>query len=306
MLDRQTQVRVAVGFGALALALGGVLLATTRPRDRGTAGSESNPVVLVISPAYGDATLASDLGRALSEEAGVRIELRRASSRVDALTATSMPNVDGGILPLFDYLLARQELGVEATLQLTRGGGARDAASVLLVKDDSPITAVAGLADQPVAFVDHDSTTGYLLPAHLLKEQGVTVRPVFTGSHDASLAKLTAGDVAAAGTYAHDRPGFRVLASAGAAPNEPVFFHPRLPRATRDKVTAAFVTLAGKPGGRALFARMSDVTGVATVDDTAYAQVTSVLAATQQQLEDVVPGGRRLVQQLNAPSPTPD
>lgn len=297
--------RVVAIVAAVALALAAVVVVTSVRRTRASAGSARNPVVLVLSPAHGDAALAADLGPALSRESGLHVEVRAARSRASAVAAIGMPGVDGGVLPLFDYLLARQEFGVEAALQLVRGAGQRQAESVLLVQADGGPASVAALAGQRVAFVDRASTTGYLLPARFLADQGVTVTPVFTGDHEASLAMLARGEVAAAATFAHARPGTRVLATAGSAPAEPVFFNPHLPRTTRARLAAAFASLAAKPPGQALLARLAETTGVAPVDDAAYAPITAVLAASEQRLEDVVPGGRRLVQQLHAPAPRP-
>lgn len=301
MLDRRTQVRLVAVIAVIALGLGAALLLTARPRSRASAGSAKNPVVLVLSPAHADAGLAGELGAALSRASGLHVELRRMSSRAAAVAAIAMPGVDGGVLPLFDYLLARQEFGVQAALQLVRGNGQCDAASVLLVKDGTVLAGADGLAGLPVAFVDRASTTGYLLPARYLVERGVEVKPVFSGDHETSIAMLARGEVVAVGTYAHHRPGFHVLAPAGSAPNEPVFFHPRLPRATRDRIAAAFTSLASSAEGQTLLARMAEATGVAPVDDAAYTQISAALAVTEQRLEDLVPGGHRLVQQLHTP-----
>ncbi|MBZ0233471.1 MAG: phosphate/phosphite/phosphonate ABC transporter substrate-binding protein, partial [Deltaproteobacteria bacterium] len=139
-----------------------------------------------------------------------------------AFELAGTPAVDGGVLPILDYLLAQQEYGVQASLQLLRGRtGSHDVSAVIVVQASSPLTTVEQLAGKPVAFVERSSTTGYLLAARLLQERKVTVQPVFTGDHAASLAQLEAGKVAAAATFAADRPGTRVLAEAGTVPNEP-------------------------------------------------------------------------------------
>ena len=129
--------------------------------------------------------------------------------------------------------------------------------------------------------------------------------PVFTGDHTASLAQLAAGKVAAAATFAADRADARTLAEAGTVPNEPVFFHPRLPRATRDRLVVAFAALPANPDGLALLAELADATGVAPIDDTAYSKVNDLLAATRHDLVDLVPDGRTLVERSRQPPPPP-
>ncbi len=304
MPERQTGRVVAVLIVVGLLATAAVLFALGRGRRDG-AGSRGNPVVLILSPSHGDASVAARLGAALSTSSGLTIEVRSARTRAEAVAATGLASVDGGILPIFDYLLAHQEFGVRAGLQLVRGDGERATAGVILVRDDSPITALTQLAGQPIAFVDRSSTTGYLLAARLLQEQRIDVRPVFTGDHVASLSQLTAGTVAAAATYRHQRAGLRVIAAAGTVPNEPLFFHPRLPDATRDRILAAFVGLATTTDGRALLGQLAEATGVAPIDDAAYGEVNDLLAATRQRLVDLVPEGRRLVERRHQPVPPP-
>jgi ABC-type phosphate/phosphonate transport system substrate-binding protein len=275
--------RAIAGVWVLAAVVAGAMLFFVDRRPRDSAGSRDNPVVLVLSPAHGDAAVATRLGAALSQHSGLAVEVRATRTRAEAFELAGQDSVDGGLLPILDYLLAHQELGVEASVQLLRGrAGVRDVSAVIVVRADSPITTVEQLAGQPVAFVERSSTAGYLLAARFLQGRHVTVQPVFTGDHDASLAALSAGTAAAAATFATDRPGTRVLAEAGTVPNEPVFFHPRLPRATRDRLVAAWSALAASADGRALLADLADATGVAPIDDAAYAAINDVLAAPHE------------------------
>jgi phosphonate transport system substrate-binding protein len=298
--------RALAGVVVLGIVVAAVLIFAVDRRERATAGKPGNPVVLVISPAHGDAEIARRLGDALTVQSGINVEVRATRTRAEAFQLAGAASVDGGILPILDYLLAHQELGVQASLQLLRGrSGSHDVSAVLLVKSDSPITTVEELGGKPVAFVDRSSTTGYLLAARLLQDRRVTVQPVFTGDHAASLAQLASGSVAAAATFAADRAGVRVLATTGTVPNEPVFFHPRLPRATRDRIIAAFVAIAASPDGRAILASMADTAGVAAIDDSAYRAVNDLLAATRNDLVDLVPDGRTLVERSRQPPPPP-
>jgi phosphonate transport system substrate-binding protein len=296
--------RAIAGVLVLAAVVAAAMFVFVGRRHRGTAGTAGNPVVLVLSPAYGDAEVARRLSAALSHHAGITVEVRATRTRQEAFELAGQATVDGGILPLLDYLLAHQEHGVQAALQLVRRAGT-DAHGVLLVRADSPIRSVEELAGKPVAFVEPSSTTGYLLAARLLQDKHVTVQPSFTGDHARSVELVAAGTVAAAATFAHDRPGMRVLAETGAIPNEPIFFHPRLPRATRDRIVAAFTALAASADGRALLLELAETTGVAPVDDTAYNAVNDLLAATRHDLVDLVPDGRTLVERSRQPPPPP-
>ena len=281
----------AIAAGAVAL---GVVIASRGPT---TAGAKGDPFVLMVSPGHGTPESAARLGAALSASTGLAVEVRRAESAAEAIDTAGTASVDAALLPVFEYLLLRQEHGVEARLQVLRDGGARSYHGVLLVREGAGIDELADLAGKKVAYVDPASTTGFLLPARHLAAAGVAVEPVFTGSHDASLAELAAGRVDAAATYEDaPPPGLTRLAGTGEVPNEPVFFDPRVPAATRDRVIAALVDLAATPEGRALLAETGGITGFAPVADGDYQPVRDLLADTQKSLQDVVPGAWRLVE----------
>lgn len=284
---------VAAVIAAASVALGFVVAM----KDPGTTGGKRDPFVLMISPGHGTPESAQRLAAALSAKAGLAVEVRRAADTAEAIETAGTASVDAALLPLFEYLLLRQEYGVEARLQVLRDDGARSFAGVLLVRADAGIDDVRDLAGQKVAYVDPASTTGFLLAARYLADAGVTVEPVFTGSHDAAVAALTAGTVAAAATYDDaPRPGLRKLAGTGDVPNEPVFFHPRVAGAARDKVIAALVDLSVTPEGKQLLAETGAITGFASVTDADYAAVHDLLAATQKRLADLVPGAWWLVE----------
>jgi ABC-type phosphate/phosphonate transport system substrate-binding protein len=287
----------AAAFAVAAIVLGVVVAS----RGARSTGATRDPFVLVLSPGHATPDAARRLGEALSSATGLAVEVRRAADGEEAIATAGTASVDAGLLPIFEYLLVRQEFGVEARLQVLREGGAHGYTGMLLARADGGIDALADLAGRRVAFVDRASTTGFLLPARLLAAAGVTVEPVFAGDHEAAVRALLDGGVAAAATY--DRPpppGLRRLATTGQVPNEPVFFHPRVPRATREKVAAALVALSSTDPGRALLAETGGVTGFAPIADADYAEVRDLLAATQHDLADVVPGAWRLLDRARA------
>jgi phosphonate transport system substrate-binding protein len=278
-------------IAAAAVALG-VIVTSGAAR---TTGAARDPFVLVLSPGHATEDSARRLAAALSKETGLAVEARRAPDADDALATAGTASVDAGLRPIFEYLLLRQEFGVEARLQVLREGG-RDYSGAVLVRADGGISRLADLTGQRVAYVDRASTTGFLLPARHLAAAGVDVVPVFAGTHEAALEALRDGRVSAAATY--DRPpppGLRRLAATGEVPNEPVFFHPRVPPATRDRVVAALLALSTSDAGRALLAETGGLTGFTPVTDAEYGSVRDLLAATQRGLADVVPGAWRLL-----------
>ena len=287
---------VAVAVLACSLALG-----CTR-REPEMLGQPGHPVVLVLSPAHGTPEVARDLGASLARQSGLAIEVKVASSPDDAVGMLGSPQVDGGIVSLFEYLLARQEFGVQAAAMVLRGAGQRTYAGVILVRADGTITTPRDLAGKRVAFVDPRSTTGYLLAARSLAEAGVNIQPVFVGSHAAAIDAVRSGRVDAAATFeAAQDPDLRVLARTGEVPNEPVVFRAGVPIAVRQRIVGALTSMAGTEAGRGILGRVAGITGFIPAADADYADVGRLLRESRQKLEDLVPGGWQLVNERRRP-----
>lgn len=263
-------------------------------RDRASTGTAKNPFVLVVSPAHATPDVASELERALAEASGLTVRVRLAEGGADAVAAAGLQSADAGLLPVFEYLLARQEFGVEARLQSLRDG-AREYAGVIVVAESSPVRTLAELAGKRIAYVEPTSTTGYLLALRALGD--VRVTSSFAGSHDAAVEQVRAGAVEAAATYAAPRAGLRVVAETGAVPNEPVFFSPKVPVAVREKIERAFGAL-----DPALLGRLAGISGFAPTTDEAYRPVHDLLRDTARSAPDLVPGGRHLVEWRSVPA----
>lgn len=277
-----------------------VLVGSACRRDRSSTGTPGNPFTIVISTAHASPEMARELETALSKQSGLTIRVRVAAPGADAVSTAGLQEADAGLLPVFEYLLARQEYGVRAGLQVIRTGGNRYT-GVLVVNEGSAVRGISDLKGRKVAFVDRSSTTGYLLAIRALKDAGVEVTPVFKGGHDAVLAALAAGEVDAAATFAAERPGVRVLAETGSVPNEPVFFAAKVLPEAREKVARALVELVATPEGRALFEQIADITGFAPITDDDYREVHDLLADIDRNVADLVLGGRHLVETRNAP-----
>jgi ABC-type phosphate/phosphonate transport system substrate-binding protein len=134
--------------------------------------------------------------------------------------------------------------------------------------------------------------TGFLLPAKLLRDAGVEVRPVWLGSHDAALEALRAGRVMAAAHYKGSvvgQPAFRVLAHTPPIANEPVFVQPDLAAEARDALRRGLVEVAR--GGPWLLEGVAGATGFRAAAAATYAEARAMVRAAGQAVEDLVPEG---------------
>lgn len=218
-----------------ALALSGLACRRQVPgRDRA--------LVIVFGPHH--APVSAELLRArLESSSTLKLELRAVKSSDEAVDLVQSGGADAALLPLFDYLFCAGVFEVEPLVQVVRHDVVTQS-SELLVPAESALRDLAGLRGQRVGYVDQYSVTGFLLPAAQLGEAGIAVEPVWLGSHDAVLAAVKEGKVAAGATYAgHSTTvsGLRVLATTGAVANEPLFVQTRVPTEVRGALKRALL-----------------------------------------------------------------
>jgi phosphonate transport system substrate-binding protein len=132
--------------------------------------------------------------------------------------------------------------------------------SLILVRADSPFRTLEDLRGRNFAFVDPNSTSGYLIPlVHFLRE--ARIRPedhfrnvVFAGSHNAAILSVLNGRVDAAATADTllsraieagqvRREDFRAIWTSPPIPNSPITASARLSVPCRALITRAFLNL---------------------------------------------------------------
>ena len=140
----------------------------------------------------------------------------------------------------------------------------------IVVPSDSPVTSLAQLNGQEVAFAGPEAIIIYKVPYAYLMSQNITVRPVFAGNQDAAFAQLFSGKVAAAGgnsqlvdAYAR-REGkkFRVLWSSEPFQELALMVSDKVPEKDARAVASAFIDMAKDPRGREILRQVSKEVGL--------------------------------------------
>jgi phosphonate transport system substrate-binding protein len=228
---------------------------------------------------------------------------------VDVVRAIGDEQCDAALLNVFAYLFARSEYGAKAILQVRRQGSGTYGGAIL-VREQSRLRSLRDLEGRTIAFNNPHSLSGFLLPAKLLRDQGIRFQPpVFTGNHAASLAALLAGQVDAATTFYHPGPDggqiplaetgvprgtVRVLAVTESIPYEPLFVRRGLSLDARQRILRAFEVVAGSPQGKAALHGLAEIDGFAPARDDAYEPVARTIREAGKALEDLIPGAWRL------------
>ncbi len=274
-------------------------------RNEATVGTPSNPLVVVLSPAYSPASLPGaekTLRERLEKASGLTLNLRVAASQSEAVNSFAAGKTDAALLRLEEYLVARQEYGVSPGLQALREAGASDYEAVLLARQDNK-TSLDSLTGGKIGFVGPYSVSGFTLPSIYLKKAGESFIPVFSAGHDENVERLLNGELDAAATYARyasKRKGLKVLAVTGRIPNEPLVVRRGLDAAKREKLLTAFVSLAGDPEGRKTLGAMADITGFGPVDASVYKPIHDIIRMDGKSVYDLIPDGWNIYR-LNQP-----
>lgn len=193
--------------------------------------------------------------------------------------------------------------GLEPLVTSQRNGSTRYC-SVLFTRADTPIQVIGDLRGKTVAWVDHCSAAGYLLPRLHLAAEGLNVttlfrRELFLGSHGEVVRAVFDGRADAGATYggppdaadADARSGFadvapgrpvRVLFRTAAVAADAVVCDTRLPAPLRDKLTRALLHLGTFSVGRRVTRLVFGADGFAPADLEGLRELRTLVAAARQ------------------------
>jgi phosphate/phosphite/phosphonate ABC transporter binding protein len=205
----------------------------------------------------------------MGESAGIEIVREDASSYEALATEVKEARVDVAWLP--PIVFVRLGDAVEPLGSILRDGKSAYEAA-LVVKSDSRIRTIDGLAGTRAGWVDPWSAAGFVLPRVKLALLGVDPRSVFRtetfhGSHRAVMTALHEGSCDVAGTYAQaddkgnvsagawseiDGAEVRVLATFGAIPPDVIGVRKDFPKDAREKVLVALRAACSEESARSV------------------------------------------------------
>lgn len=238
---------------------------------------EVKPLVMGLVPVANSEKLTEDIApfhEMLSKNMGIKVDGFIASNYVGVVEALGTGTVDFALIPPFAYMLANKKHGSEALLSTLDKHGENGYYSVLIVKADSGINDVKDLAGKKFAFVDPSSTSGYIFPAVILKDNGLDIekdiQAQFSGGHDKSIQLLINGDVDAIGTYERainkylkEFPDLdkklKVLIKSDLIPGVTLTVSPKVDKETKEKIIKAFTEVGNSEEGKAI---LSDLFGI--------------------------------------------
>lgn len=273
-------------------------------------GSAKNPIRFALVPGQDSVVLMKNselLKKWILEQTNIHVTMQVPTSYIAVVEAFGSKRVDLAILNTFGYILAHDKYGAEALL--IGVNGARSEYWGQIITKDPKIKSLKDLNGKKFAYVDPASTSGYVLPAKLIKDEKIKLaETVFAGKHDSVVTMVYQGRVDAGATYftpaEHGQPQdarrlvlaqypdvfekVRIVQMTGSIPSDPVVFRKDLPVEIRDKLIAALKSFGSNPEGEQALRNLYLLTGFKDCTDKTYDPVRAMLLDLSKDVQDLV------------------
>lgn len=273
-------------------------------------GTEQNPIHFALVPGQ-DAAVLLENGRILeqwlTQQTGLVIKVQVPSNFVAVIEGLGSQRVDFAIINTFGYILAHDKYQANAVL-IGENNGRSEYWGQIIAKNPK-IKSVKDINGKKFAYVDPASTSGYVLPAKLLKDSDVKPKEiVFAGKHDSVVSMVYQGQVDAGATYhtpAEDgKPQdarklvvtqypdvfekVHIVAMTGSIPSDPVVFRAGFPMEQQKKLVEALKSFSNAPNGRQTLCNLYHITNFKDCTDQTFEPVRKILLALGKNAQDLI------------------
>lgn len=265
-------------------------------------GSRDNPVKIFFTPSVDANTIATNSTsflKFMEKETGFYFKSGIPSNYVAVVEAFGSNRADVAVMNSFGYLMANAKYGAEAKLKALRHG--KDYyAGAIYVSEKSGIKTVKDLAGKKFAFTDSSSTSGYLYPLKIFKDEKVKLgNTMFAIKHDNVITMIYQGQVDAGAAFYSD--GFdgkikdarervmtqfpdvekkvKVLKITEKIPNDPFVFRKGMDPAAVDKIIVALKKYLATEEGKTVFKNIYAIDGVVPATNKDYDSLRAVIKA---------------------------
>jgi phosphonate transport system substrate-binding protein len=301
-------------FKALLLLFNFVIFAAFVGCTKNSAelGSKNNPIKFYLVPAQDVLTLVEQgkvLQKYLTTDLGLEFVVEVPASYVAVVEAMGSKRADVAILNTLGYVLASEKYGAEAKLKLVNRG--RDTYSgQIIVHRDSGINNISQLNGKKFAFVDPASTSGYLLPSRLFKQENIKLKEtLFAGKHDTVVLAVYQKTVDAGATFytPPDDDGtpkdarwilrtqypdvyekVKILQLTESIPNDPVVFRKEVPEEIKTKIVESLKRYIKTPEGAKVLMDLYHITDFKEASDADYDPVRGYLNEMGKTAQDFI------------------
>ncbi len=256
-------------------------------------GSKNNPVKLYFTPSVDSEVIATNSQKFiefLEKETGHFYKTGIPTNYIAVVEAFGSERADIGVMNSFGYIMANKKYGATAKLTAIRYGKDYYRGQIL-AHVDSKVKNIKDLAGKRFAFTDPSSTSGYMFPLKILKDNNVKLgNQVFAIKHDNVVTMIYQKQVDAGATYysapkdgeikdarARVKTQFpdvedkiKIIAITEKIPNDPFVFRKNLPLDISDKFIKAVMKFLSTKEGKRLFGEIYSIEGVIPSTDKDY------------------------------------
>jgi phosphonate transport system substrate-binding protein len=273
-------------------------------------GTERDPIRFALVPGQDAVVLMKNselLKKWILDQTGLHVTMQVPTSYIAVVEAFGSKRVDLAILNTFGYILAHDKYGAEALL--IGVNGERSEYWGQIITKDPRIKSLQDLTGKKFAYVDPASTSGYVLPAKLIKDAKIKLgETVFAGKHDSVVTMVYQGRVDAGATYhtptENGEPQdarrlvlaqypdvfekVRILQLTSPIPSDPVVFRKDLSPEIRTKLISALKSFGSTEEGKKALRNLYLLTGFKDCTDKTYDPVRKMLLDLSKNVQDLV------------------
>lgn len=263
-------------------------------RKKAELGTAENPIKFFLVPSV-ETGMLEETARAtkvfLEANTPYKYAFSVPTSYIAVVEAFGAGRADVASLNTYGYALAHKKYNVEVGLTVLRNGEATYQAQILThVK--SGIKTLADLNGKKFAYVDPSSTSGYVLPLKLFKDNRISLKEtVFAQRHDAVISMIYQGQVDAGATYYSPKfnneiqdarmlvktqypdveEKIKIIALTDPIPNDTIVFRKDLSQEVKKAISDGLIAFIKTESGKAALEKTFTVSGFKPATDEDYA-----------------------------------
>lgn len=264
-------------------------------------GSKKNPIKMYFVPSMEAGKVVASgeaIAKYLEQVTGYHFKVAVPTSYAAVIEAIGTYQADVAWLPTFAYIMAKEKYDANVEFMTIRNGLTKYRGQ-FVVRADSKIKSLADITGKIVAYTDAASTSGYIYPSAILKQQGIEPKDIFyAGGHPQAITAVYNGNADVACTYwspadAQGKPKdareklletypdvfqkLRILAFTDWIPNDTVTLRKNFPPDVKQNIIAALEKYAASKDGQNTLRALYDIDGLSRATDADYDVVRTTL-----------------------------
>lgn len=274
-------------------------------------GTKNNPIKMYFVPS-GEVdriiTNGDFIKNYLEKETGYHFKTAVPLSYAAVIEAMGANQCDIAWLATFAYIAAKQKYDAKIALTTIRYG-LKSYRGQFIARTDSKIDSLPDIAGKTVAYTDPVSTSGYIYPSALLKQNNIEPRSfMFVGGHTQAVTAVYSGRTDVACTYwSPENEGIpqdarkrvletfpdvfkktKIVGFTDWIPNDTVTFRKGVPTLMREKIVKALMDFVKTPEGKKIMRDLYEIDGLYRSTDKHYDVVRKTIKTLGLDLKELI------------------